>query len=141
MMQANISQPYTAVVHFKSQPTSLLDDLEVTKPFSMARQGDILLKKLETKPPTLNPISPIGNKYCLVGSSNVKHVINIDAVKSFETTDKELESVLVLKYPTKVTHDEHKEIPLSEGVWMVIRQREYKPDAMKFVAVTVPVAD
>lgn len=141
MIQPNISQSHTTIVYSKSQPTSLLDDLEVTKPFSMARQGDILLKKLDVKPETLKSISAVGKKYCLVGSSDVKHVIDIDAVKSFETTDKELESVLVLKYSTKVTHDEHKEIPLSEGVWLVIRQREYKPNAMKFVTIPVPVVD
>lgn len=120
---------------------SLLDEMEVSKPIFQARQGDVFLKKLASKPATLEPIKPISNKYCLAGSSSVKHVIDVDAVKSFETTDKELESVLVLIHPAKLTHDEHKEITLPEGIWLVVRQREYQYQHQFEAPKPVPVAD
>lgn len=48
----------------------------------------------------------------------------------------EREGVLYLRVtaPTRIVHEEHAAIPLNPGMFRVIRQREYTPEAIRNVA-------
>lgn len=43
------------------------------------------------------------------------------------------DAVLVVKREVTLTHEEHAPIPLGEGIYVVRRQREYRPEAIQTV--------
>ncbi len=41
---------------------------------------------------------------------------------------------LQIETPTNLTHEEHSKVELPEGFYRVVRQREYSPEKIRFVA-------
>lgn len=87
----------------------------------MYRQGDVLLKEIETLPLNILP-----KKDRIVGEGEVAghtHLIVNGAV--FETLDYKTKLYVKANNRTKITHEEHKPIQIDSGVYEVVRQREY----------------
>lgn len=98
-------------------------------PQAQYRQGDLLFILQETRPTAAlveQPGSVIvmgeatGHAHRLVGGTIVEH-----------PTDGTL--YLDLPQSGRVTHEEHEALTLGPGLWLVVRQREYTPEAIRVV--------
>jgi hypothetical protein len=102
------------------------------------RQGDILIKKIDAVPDNCEEIYAIegeSKKGCLVlalgEATGHRHVIkSINAL----LMKKDNAFFLTILMPVKLTHEEHSAIELPIGNYQVIRQREYSPTQIRWVA-------
>lgn len=107
------------------------------------RQGDILLVRVATPPANLAR-KPTKTASVTVGYGEVTghhHTIQdavwlvapdttLDDLHQFALGDKTLPVFVVLDEPSQLTHQEHAPIALDAGVWQVVRQRTYSPEAI-----------
>lgn len=102
-----------------------------------ARQGDMLLTKLDKLPDNLIEERAVNGDYVLAHSeTGHNHVVKAShEVKFFRNPDNEFVGYLSVQAPTEVRHlrsfDTHKTIGLKEGVYEVRRQREYTPEGLR----------
>lgn len=99
-----------------------------------AQQGDIILKKLEALPDGTKLIS---RKRCILAEGEATghaHIVDCDEAELLRDGDRIL---LRLTKAASITHEEHKPITLSPGVWEVGRVQEYD----YYSQVVHPVAD
>lgn len=87
-----------------------------------AQQGDVLFKRLDELPSVEG--AKITRKRLVVahGESGHSHIIEDDEAELIEIGERML---LKLTKKATVTHEEHKPITLSPGVWEVGRVQEY----------------
>jgi hypothetical protein len=90
----------------------------------MYRQGDILLKKIETIPVG---VQPSNDDVILRGEAtgHAHRIVNgtIFTRSRFPTEEMYVEA----KVGAALIHEEHSTIPIEPGFYEVIRQREYDP--------------
>jgi hypothetical protein len=93
------------------------------------RQGDLLFLRQDTRPVVhLN-----ARQSNVIGAGEAtSHAHRLQAGTILEAPD----GILYLDIPqtTQVVHEEHGPITLEPGFWLVIRQREYHPQAIRRVA-------
>ncbi len=90
----------------------------------MHRQGDLLFIKIDKEPKGIIQNSKDILKSSVTGHS---HKLTEGVIYVNEDVSWENKGNFYLKIPcggSKVIHEEHKEIPLEEGIWEVRRQRE-----------------
>lgn len=87
-----------------------------------AQQGDIVLRKLKSMPDGKHD-SVIKKRLVLAhGESGHSHVVEDDEAELIQIGERML---LKLTRAATVTHEEHKPIRLSPGIWEIGRVREY----------------
>ena len=94
----------------------------------MYRQGDILLKKIETIP---EGVKPTEDDVILKGEAtgHAHRIVN----GSIYTGSGIGEMYIDAEVGASLIHEEHNTIPIEAGVYEVIRQREYTPRRSRFV--------
>lgn len=110
----------------------------------MIRQGDILL--IQADAPTThvtggqNPVlgfgEVTGHKHVLQDAVWVVAPEDINAVHQFAmdgTGNKNPVFVLVPEQGGTLIHEEHAPLSVPPGLWQVVRQREYSPEAIRSV--------
>jgi hypothetical protein len=93
-----------------------------------ARQGDLLFVLLETRPKgdlTSRPSNSI------VAGKATGHAHRLQAGTILEAPDSA--RALEVTHTTRVVYEEHGPITLDPGFWLVVRQREYRPEAIRTV--------
>jgi hypothetical protein len=90
------------------------------------RQGDLLFVQQETRP-SGRLISRKG--HVIVAGEATGHAHRLVSGAILEAPDGAL--YLEVTQTTQVLHEEHAPITLDPGFWLVIRQREYAPEAKK----------
>jgi hypothetical protein len=96
------------------------------------RQGDLLFVRLDIQP--AGELTVRQNAVIVVGEAT-GHAHRLQTGRAgmiLEDFDGSL--YLNIAHMTQVVHEEHSPIILDPGWWLVIRQREYTPDAMGTVA-------
>ena len=93
------------------------------------RQGDLLFVQQETRP-TAGLAARPGN--INVAGEATGHAHRLQAGTILEAPEGTL--YLEVTHTTQVVHEEHGPITLGPGLWLVVRQREYSPEAIRTVA-------
>ena len=84
------------------------------------RQGDVLLKQIQKLPENLK----VKNKILAYGeATGHHHRFESEQVQVFK--DKEGNQFVEVVQPSKLVHEEHAEIEIPEGSYIVITQREF----------------
>jgi len=92
------------------------------------RQGDLLFLWQETRPAVdLNARQSL----VIVAGEATGHAHRLQAGTILEAPDGTL--FLDIPQTTQVVHEEHGPIILAPGLWLVVRQREYSPEAIRTV--------
>lgn len=108
------------------------------------RQGDMLLIQVDAAPEGYEHRPA---KRAIIGYGEVTghhHVLNdVEWIVDADTTPADLEAFaqgtktmpvfIVATDDTELVHDEHATIKVVPGVWRVLRQKEYRPDAIRSV--------
>ncbi len=93
------------------------------------RQGDVLLKPINTLPENLNVVKPAGKRFILAEGEATGHHHAVNDIKNvamfFDKVNRKI--YLIVKKPADLVHEEHDKINLPIGNYEVIRQREYHP--------------
>ncbi len=92
------------------------------------RQGDLLFLRQETRPSVdLN----VRQSNIIAAGEATGHAYRLQSGTILEAPDGAL--YLDLTQTTQVVHEEHGPITLGPGLWLVVRQREYRPEAIRTV--------
>jgi hypothetical protein len=94
-----------------------------------SRQGDLLFVRQDTQPAATLTARP-GN--VIVAGEATGHTHRLQAGTVLEAPDGAL--YLDITQTTHVVHEEHGPITLDPCLWLVVRQREYSPEAIRTVA-------
>jgi hypothetical protein len=106
------------------------------KQSQQVRQGDVFLERVSSLPAKAVRLSRDQGRLILAYGEQTghAHVVETDAdvVEAFLA---ELDGQTYLSVPAsaRVVHEEHGTIPLPKGVYKVVRQREYNPEAIRNV--------
>lgn len=92
------------------------------------RQGDLLFVLQEARP-EIDLIARQSN--VVVMGEATGHAHRLTGGTILEAPDGTL--YLDLPYAAKVVHEEHNAITLDPALWLVVRQREYSPEAIRTV--------
>ena len=92
------------------------------------RQGDLLFVQQDTRPET-SLTARQGN--VIVAGEATGHTHRLQAGTILEAPDGAL--YLDITQTTQVVHEEHGLCMLDPGLWLVVRQREYSPEAIRTV--------
>ncbi|NBD33184.1 MAG: hypothetical protein GVY17_09525 [Cyanobacteria bacterium] len=89
------------------------------------RQGDVLLKKMTHLPTGLQKHSGV----TLALGEITGHAHRIQETDRAQLWKQGNQLFLEVKAPATLIHEEHSAIALTEGIYQVWRQREYRPEA------------
>jgi hypothetical protein len=92
------------------------------------RQGDLLFVRQESQPTELLVMRP---GLVIVAGEATGHAHRLTAGSILEALDGTL--YLDLPVAARVVHEEHDALTLGPGFWLVVRQREYTPGAIRTV--------
>jgi hypothetical protein len=92
------------------------------------RQGDLLFIRQDTRPEADLTARPSN---VVVAGEATGHAHRLQAGTILEAPDGAL--YLEVTQITQVVHEEHGPITLDPGLWLVVRQREYNPEAIRTV--------
>jgi hypothetical protein len=92
------------------------------------RQGDLLFVRQETRP-TGDLVERPG--LVIMAGEATGHAHRLTAGTILEAPDGTL--YLDLPVAARVVHEEHDALTLGPGLWLVVRQREYTPEAIRTV--------
>lgn len=101
----------------------------------MYRQGDVLITKVDGKlPEGAMPVSPdTRNRLILAEGEATGHAHAVTATAAALFMVDQMMMLQVLE-DTQVQHEEHGFIDLDPGLYKIDRQREYSPEAIRYVA-------
>ena len=95
------------------------------------RQGDLLFIRQETRPDA--PLTPRAGTILVEGeTTGHAHRLATKQHGAILTTP-DGQMWLDITHQTQVVHEEHASVTLDPGVWLVQRQREYSPEAIRTV--------
>ena len=97
------------------------------------RQGDVLLIKVESLPEKKTKVQREKGRIVLAHGEATGHAHAVSHPKA-QFWESNYERFLEITEPAELSHEEHATIPLEKGVYRVIRQMEYHPDGMRYVA-------
>ena len=90
------------------------------------RQGDLLIRKIETLPQGLTKLN---TKILAEGeATGHQHRLTSKTAQLFRN-DANQRRYLSIEEPTQLVHEEHKPITIEEGTYIVIQEREFDPFA------------
>lgn len=92
------------------------------------RQGDLLFVRQEVRPEA--PLTTRQSNVIVEGETT-GHAHRLTRGSILEAPDGAL--YLDVTQTTQVLHEEHGPITLDPGLWLVMRQREYSPEAIRTV--------
>jgi len=109
------------------------------------RQGDVMLKRVgDALPEGVKDVTPEKNRIVLAYGEVTGHAhafadaeVAAGKVKAFSKTgvwDPSAERFIQVMETTALTHEEHSPVVLDKGVYEVVQQREYSPEAIRNVA-------
>lgn len=99
------------------------------------RQGDVLIKKVSTVPTEAKPVDWKKEGRVILAYGEVTghaHALPLSLVSMFSTEAGQ--RFIEVKEGAELTHEEHATITPEPGVYEVIQQREYTPEAIRNVA-------
>lgn len=103
----------------------------------IVRQGDVLVMRA-TMPSGLEveAVPPDAGRVVLAygEATGHAHVLPADAATLWKVAGKTARRVLRVAKRCELRHEEHAPIALEPGEYWVVRQREYEPEAVRFVA-------
>lgn len=103
---------------------------------NLYRQGDVLLKQVTRLPSESIPVEN-AERIVLAHGEVTGHAHTVDATAAEEFTLAEVAGVvrrfLRVASDATVTHEEHAAIPLPPGIYEIVQQREYSPEAIRRV--------
>lgn len=101
------------------------------------RQGDVLIRQIKSLPKAAKDITPKDRIVLAYGEvTGHAHAIAPGEAREFSMADAANATrrfLSVVKEAT-VRHEEHAPIPLPPGVYEIVQQREYTPEAIRKVA-------
>lgn len=97
------------------------------------RQGDVFLVEVPAAPAG-SPVEPEHGRVILAHGELTGHHHSVDAVLARMIDGSDGERYLAVAGATPLTHQEHAPIDLLPGTYRVVRQREYSPEEVRFVA-------
>lgn len=104
----------------------------------MARQGDVMIRKISELPTTAKPEKRNGRIVLAYGEvTGHAHAIAERGVKAYTMADAGTAVRRFLEVVSKdatVRHEEHAPVPLPPGLYEVVIQREYSPEVIRNVA-------
>jgi len=101
----------------------------------MARQGDVLIERINTRPDGLKLVAREHGRVVLAHGEVTGHAHSIgDAHAELWRDDAGVTVLEVRDAVAALTHDEHATIALQPGYYRVTRQREYHEEAPRNVA-------
>jgi len=88
------------------------------------QQGDVLIKSIDKLPEGCMEIAREDNVLAIMRGETTghRHIIADTSVKLYELKG---ELYLEVAAPATITHDEHKAIPIPEGIYQIGRVKEY----------------
>lgn len=98
------------------------------------RQGDVLIKEIESIPETAKKANPKNGKWILAEGEATGHHHAITLMTGILFIDELNRMFLHTEKSCELTHQEHGPITIPAGNFEVIRQREYTPEAIRNVA-------
>jgi hypothetical protein len=100
------------------------------------RQGDVLLVEVARGPSDARPVQREAGRLVLAHGEVTGHAHVIAAAAAELVTPEQADELYLLVYGDDIVleHEEHDAIPLPPGHYRVIRQREYTPESVRFVA-------
>ena len=119
-----------------SHQTSCFVNPEGSYIMTLYRQGDILILATHTIPERLKPVAREHGRIVLAHGEVTGHchAIDSDTAVFLETDLAEMaDRFLRVEEEVQVVHDEHDAITLPPGDYIVRRQREYSPEAIRRV--------
>lgn len=108
-----------------------------TQPAALFRQGDVLIRRVRSLPKEAKDITPKGRIVLAYGEvTGHAHAIADGEVREFSMADAANVTRRFLNVVKEATvrHEEHAPIPLPPGVYEIVQQREYTPEAIRNVA-------
>lgn len=102
---------------------------------TMYRQGDVLIKKVDAMPEAVKPVdwSEEGRVILAYGEvTGHAHALPLSLVSMFATEAGQ--RFINVSEGAELTHEEHATITPQPGVYEVVQQREYTPEAIRNVA-------
>lgn len=98
------------------------------------RQGDVLVQRVDTPiPQGAEKVKLDAGRVVLAYGEVTGHAHAIPG-KLASMYTWQGDTLLEVRKPTALTHEEHAPIPLEPGTYRVVRQREYHPEELRFVA-------
>jgi hypothetical protein len=100
------------------------------------RQGDVLLVEVARRPSDARAVPREQGRLVLAHGEATGHAHVVADAGAELVTREQAEELYLLVHGTEVVleHEEHEAITLPPGSYRVIRQREYAPDSVRFVA-------
>jgi hypothetical protein len=99
------------------------------------RQGDVLLiRAAHRRTSEAKPVDRDRGRLVLAYGEATGHAHAIDATLAELFEEKDGRLYLRLDEPAALTHEEHAPIDLEPGLYRVIHQREYSPEAIRRVS-------
>lgn len=100
------------------------------------RQGDVLLQRVDRIPNGLKPVPRDHGRVILAHGEATGHAHAVEGDVQLLAADiAEMEErFLRVEQEAAIVHDEHDTITLPPGDYKIVRQREYRPDAIVNVA-------
>lgn len=103
------------------------------------RQGDVLIRQVKVLPNNATPVDnkKLGRIVLAYGEvTGHAHAIALDEAVEYtmERAGEAVRRFLSVLTGASVKHEEHATIPLPPGVYEIVQQREYTPEAIRNVA-------
>jgi hypothetical protein len=99
------------------------------------RQGDVLIRKVDAIPAAVKPVDWTKEGRVILAYGEVTghaHALGLNFASMYAS--EEGQRYLEIKEGAELTHEEHATITPEPGVYEVIQQREYTPQAIRNVA-------
>ena len=103
----------------------------------MYRQGDILIVPLAKMPKGLDPIDCKDGPVLLADGEVTGHAHAIKDRRAALFRDPKLAAIFMHVSgdgPVALEHQEHSTVQIPPGIYQIIRQREYSPEAIRTIA-------
>lgn len=102
---------------------------------NLYRQGDVLLRQVRALPEEATKIPASGRIVLAHGEvTGHAHAIEAGQAEEYQTSSKDsVQRFLRVMEHADVTHEEHATVPLPAGIYEIVQQREYTPQAARAV--------
>jgi hypothetical protein len=96
-----------------------------------ARQGDILFEEVSELPPKAQRVNT--HIIALGEATGHQHALESDAGVLYAEANESEPAFMEVNEETRVVHQEHGPITFKRGIYRIVRQREYHPEANRKV--------
>lgn len=102
---------------------------------NLYRQGDVLIRQVRALPEGATKVPMSGRIVLAHGEvTGHAHAIAPGQAEEYQTSSKDIvQRFLRVVEHADVTHEEHATVPLPAGIYEIVQQREYMPEAVRLV--------